>query len=43
MEGLNICEYSFLYSAYADDATFILRNVSTVTEFVSMVAYFCNY
>ena len=37
IEGLNICDYSFLYSAYADDATFILKNVSSVTEIVSMI------
>ena len=28
IEDLNICDYSFLYSAYVDDATFILKNVS---------------
>ena len=28
IEDLNICDYSFLYSAYVDDTTFILKNVS---------------
>ena len=35
IEGLNICEYSFLHSAYADHTTLILKNVSSVREFVS--------
>ena len=43
IEPLNICDYSFLYSAYADDTTFISKNVSSVIEIVSMIEYFSNY
>ena len=41
--GLNIRDYSFLYSAYIDDAALILKNVSYVTEIVTMIDYFSNY
>ena len=40
--GLNIWDYSFLYSAYTDDAALILKNVSYVTEIVTMIDYFSN-
>ena len=43
IEGLNICDYSFLYLAYVDDTTFILKNISSVIEIVSMIDYFSNY
>ena len=43
IEGLNICDYSFLYEAYADNITFILKNVSSVMEIVAMIDYFSNY
>ena len=43
IEGLNICEYFFLYLAYEDHATFILKNVSSVAEIVSMIDYFSNF
>ena len=43
IEVLNICDYSFMYSAYADDTTFISKNVLSVIEIVSMIDYFSNY
>ena len=43
IEGLNICEHSLLYSAYADDTTFFLKNVSSVIEIFAMIDYFPNY
>ena len=30
--GLDILHYRFLYSAYADDSTFFLRNIDSVME-----------
>ena len=41
--GLNIWDYSFLYSAYTDDAALILKTASYVTEVVTMIDYFSNY
>ena len=41
--GLNIWDYSFLYSAYTDDAALILKNISYVTEIVTKIDYFSNY
>ena len=43
IEGLNISGCSFLYSADADNATFILKNVSSVIETISMIDYFSNF
>ena len=43
IESLNICDYSFLYSAYADDTTFLLKNVSSVIEIVSVIDYLSKY
>ena len=32
IQGLDILNYRFLYSAYADDSTFFLRNIDSVME-----------
>ena len=32
IQGLDIINYRFLYSAYADDSTFFLRNIDSVIE-----------
>ena len=32
IQGLDILNYCFLYSAYADDSTFFLRNIDSVVE-----------
>ena len=32
IQGLDILNYRFLYSAYADDSTFFLRNIDSVIE-----------
>ena len=32
IQGLEILNYSYLYSAYADDSTFFLRNIDSVIE-----------
>ena len=32
IQGLDILNYRFLYSAYADDSTFFLRNIDSVLE-----------
>ena len=42
IEALNIGDYSVLYSAWVDVNNFILRNVSSVIEIVSMIGYFSN-
>ena len=43
VEGLDICDYSFLYSAHADDTTFFLKNMKSVRELLDMIDYFSNY
>ena len=43
VEGLDLCDYSFLYSAHADDTTFFLKNVKSVRELLDMIDYFSNY
>ena len=40
IEGLNICDYSFLQSAYPGDTTCFLKNGSFVMDFVSMIRLF---
>ena len=30
INGLNLCDYSFLFTAYADDSTFFLKNIASV-------------
>ena len=32
IQGLDVLSYRFLYSVYADDSTFFLRNIDSVKE-----------
>ena len=43
IEGLDICNYSFLYSPYADSTTLFLENLKSVMELPDTVCYFSNY
>ena len=40
IEGLNIFNHNFLYTAYADDTTFFIKNVNSATEIIKMFDYF---
>ena len=37
IEGLQLFSHTFLYSAYADDTTFLLRNEKSATEVIKNV------
>ena len=43
LERLDICGYSFLYSAYADDTTFFLKNMKSVMELLDTTDHSSNY
>ena len=43
IEGLDICYYSFLYSAYADDTTLFSKNLKSVMELDNTIDYFSHY
>ena len=43
LEGLDICDYFFPYSACADDTTFFLKNVKSVMKLLDMIDYFTNH
>ena len=43
IESLNICDCSFLYSAYADDTTLFFKNVLSAIEIIAMIDYFSSY
>ena len=40
IEGLNIFDHCYLYSAYADDATFFLKDVNSIKDFISRLNSF---
>ena len=40
IEGLQFFSHTFLYTAYADDTTFFLRNAKSATEVIKMFALF---
>lgn len=43
IEGLDICDYSFLYSAFADDTTLFSKNLKSVMELHNTIDYFSRY
>ena len=43
IEGLNILNNTFLYTAYADDTTFFVKNENSVVEIVNTFDYFSLY
>ena len=42
-QGLDILNYHFLYSAYADDSTFFLRNIDSVVELARKFKEFSSF
>ena len=40
IEDLNIFNHNFLYTAYADDATFFIRNINSAKEIIKPFDYF---
>ena len=43
IRGLDILNYGFLYSAYADDSTFFLRNIDSVIELARTFKEFSSF
>ena len=43
MKGINIFQPTYLYSAYADNATFFLRYKRSIKEFLNTFAAFSKY
>ena len=43
IEGLKIFDYIFLYSAYANDTTFFVKNIETVEEIIKVFNLFSNF
>ena len=43
MKGIEIFKHVFLYIAYADDSTFFLRYISSVTDLVNIFNQFYHY
>ena len=43
MKGINIFEHTYLYSAYAYDTTFFLRDKRSIKEFLNTFATFSKY
>lgn len=43
VEGLKIFDHTFLYSAYADDTTFFVKNVESVQEIIKVFNLFSKF
>ena len=43
VKGLNIFDHKFLYSAYADDTTFFLKDQASVLEVINSLNSFSKY
>ena len=43
IKALNIFDYCFLYSTYADDTTFFLKDVNSIKEMVSSFHIFSRF
>ena len=43
VKGINIFEHTYLYSAYADDTTFFLRDKKFIKELINTFATFSKY
>ena len=41
IEGMTIFNYNCLYSAYADDKTFFLKDIISINHMVDI--FFCNF
>ena len=40
MHGINICNHDFLYTAYADDTTFFLKDLDSIKNILKMLDQF---
>ena len=40
IEGITIFDYNYLYSAYADDATFFLKDIISVKHVIDTLHFF---
>ena len=43
IEGMTIFDYNYLYSAYADDTTFFLKDIISVKHIVNTFYFFCSF
>ena len=43
VKGLNIFKHEFLYTAYADDTTFFLKDRNSIIELMSELSTFSNF
>ena len=43
IKGIEIFKYVFLYTAYADDSTFFLRDILSVKELINSFNQFCHF
>ena len=43
IEGLEIVDHTFLYTAYADDSTFFLKNVESIRELIKVFSVFSSF
>ena len=43
IEGMTIYNYNYLYSAYSDDATVLLKNIISVKHMVNTFHFFCTF
>ena len=43
MKGINIFKHTYLYSAYADNTTFFLRDKRSIKELLNTFATFSKY
>ena len=42
IEGMTVFDYSYIYSAYADDTTFLLKDIISVKHIVDTF-FFCSF
>ena len=43
IEGMTIVHHSYLYSAYADDTTFFLKDIISMKHMVETFDFFCTF
>ena len=43
IRGVNIFQYTYLYTVYADDATFFLKNKNSVRQLMKTFSTFSQY
>jgi len=43
VKGLNVCDFSFLLTSYADDTTFFVENLDSAEEIFNIFSTFSNY